>query len=227
MGDKATGQRILIIGAGGHAQVVADCLLRAHEGGVPAVPIGYLDDNPDLHGSSRLGLPILGGLDALDRIAHDAVVIGIGQNDVRRRVFAQLQQRGVNFTVARHPSAIIAPDVMIGPGTMICAGVIVNPGSVIGSNVILNTGCTVDHHNHIGDHAHIAPGVHLGGDVAIGAGTLVGIGATVMPQRRVGTWSVVGAGALVSSDLADRVVSVGVPARVVRGNPAFALADAA
>lgn len=99
---------------------------------------------------------------------------------------------------------------------MICAGVVVNTGSVIGADVILNTGCTVDHHNRIGDHAHIAPGVHMGGEVEVGEGALVGIGATVMPRKRIGAWSVVGAGTLVTRDVPDGVVVVGAPARVVR-----------
>ena len=42
------------------------------------------------------------------------------------------------------------------------------------------------------------------------------IGATVMPQRRIGAWSIVGAGALVAKDLPDQVVAVGSPARVIR-----------
>ena len=70
--------------------------------------------------------------------------------------------------------------------------------------------------NVIGDHAHIAPGVHLGGDVTIGEGTLIGIGAVVMPQRRVGAWCTVGAGAVVTRDLPDQVVAIGAPARVIR-----------
>jgi acetyltransferase-like isoleucine patch superfamily enzyme len=45
---------------------------------------------------------------------------------------------------------------------------------------------------------------------------LIGIGATVMPQRRVGAWSVVGAGALVHINHPDHVVVVGVPGRVIR-----------
>jgi sugar O-acyltransferase (sialic acid O-acetyltransferase NeuD family) len=144
------------------------------------------------------------------------VIVAIGDNATRQRIFERLQSQGERFVVARHPSAVIGAGVQIGPGSMICAGVVVNPSSIIGANVILNTACTVDHHNHIGDHAHVAPGVHLGGDVTIGEGTLIGIGATVMPQRQVGTWSVVGAGALVYTDLPDRVVAVGMPAKVIR-----------
>ena len=208
--------RILILGAGGHAQVVADAILRARECGVGVQPIGYLDDNRMLTGQVRLGLPILGTLSELPMIAHNILVIAIGNNGTRSRLYTELQELGYRFATICHPRATIAPDVTLGPGTVVFAGVVINPGSTIGANVILNTGCTVDHHNQIGDHVHLGPGVHLGGDVQIGDGTLIGIGATVMPQRSVGMWSTVGAGALVHRDLPDRITAIGVPARIVK-----------
>lgn len=208
--------RVLIIGAGGHAHVIADILLQMKSCGAGLEPIGYLDDNPALTGQQVLGLPIRGSLTSLSTTAHEAVILAIGDNAIRRRVFSALEQKGECFVTACHPSAIVAPSVQIGPGTAICAGAVVNPSSVIGTNVILNTGCTVDHHNRIADHAHIAPGVHLGGDVSVGEGALVGIGAIVMPRRRVGAWTVVGGGALVRNDLPNGVVATGLPARVVR-----------
>jgi sugar O-acyltransferase (sialic acid O-acetyltransferase NeuD family) len=207
---------IFILGAGGHAWVVADILLQMQTASQDLEILGYLDDNLQLHGKRFLGLPVLGALDDLSRLSHDAVVVAIGDNTVRRRVFTTLYEQGESFVTARHPRATIAGDVALGTGTMICAGAIVNPGSTIGVNVILNTGCTVDHHNRIGDHAHIAPGGHLGGEVTVGAGTLVGIGATVMPRRTVGARSVIGAGSLVSKDVPDLALAVGMPARVIR-----------
>jgi len=208
--------RILIIGAGGHAQVVADILLRAQEQGVCQQALGYLDDNPTLAGQSLLGLPILGKIVQLDQIEHDALIIAIGHNPLRQSLYETLQRQGECFAVACHPRAIIAPDVSVGPGSVICAGAIVNPGSQIGQNVILNTGCTVDHHNIVNDHVHIAPGAHLGGDVHICQGALIGIGATIMPQRAVGSWSTVGAGSLVHKNVPEQATVVGVPARAVR-----------
>lgn len=207
--------RVLILGAGGHAWVVADILFRMHEAGHDVVPVGYLDDNIQLADQSFLGLPVMGVISSLHDQAHDAVVIAIGHNQTRQRLFSALQALGEQFVVARHPRSVIAPDVHIGTGSAICAGAIVNPGSVVGANVILNTGCTVDHHNIIGDHVHVAPGVHLGGEVAIGEGTLVGIGSTVIPQHTIGVWSVVGAGSLVSKNIPEWSTAVGVPARVI------------
>jgi acetyltransferase EpsM len=206
--------RVVIFGAGGHAQVVADILLSAHEQGAAAVPIGYIDDDPGLTGQMRLGLPVFGTTTVFPEVAHEAVIVAIGHNSTRRRVFERLLAQGEQLVTACHPRATVAPDVRLGAGCMVCAGVVVNPGSTIGANVILNTGCTVDHHNQIGDHVHIAPGAHLGGEVTIEAGVLVGIGATVMPRRRVGAWSVVGAAALVHQDLPGGVIAVGVPARI-------------
>lgn len=208
-------QRVLIVGAGGHAQVVADILLRAREAGAAVAPIGYLDDNPACWGHELLGLPIFGAIDKHSAVDHDALIIAIGDNRIRQQLFDRLQQQGCDFIIAQHPAATLAPDVQIGKGSVICAGVVVNPGSDIGANAILNTGSTIDHNNTIADHVHIAPGVHLGGNVQIEQGALLGIGAIVMPGRRIGTWSTVGAGSLVHRDIPNCVVAFGVPAKVV------------
>lgn len=208
-------QRIVIVGSGGHAQVVADILMRARGAGQSVEPLGYVDDDPQAAGKAFLGLAVLGGVADLSRIKHDAVIIGMTPNRARSELFARLKEQGERFAVARHPAAHIAPGVSLGPGTMICAGVVVNPMSVIGDDVILNTGCTLDHHNKIAIHAHIAPGVHTGGEVEVEEGALVGIGATVSPRCKVGSWSVVGAGAVVVKDVPPGVTVVGVPARTV------------
>jgi sugar O-acyltransferase (sialic acid O-acetyltransferase NeuD family) len=206
---------ILIIGAGGHAHVVADIIQCMRLAALDVRLIGYLDDACHLHGNVILGAPVLGPISALQENPHDAVIVAIGDNRIRSRCFEKLRNAGETLAVARHPGSIIASDVEIGYGSMICAGVVVNTGAIIGENVILNTGCTVDHHDQIANHAHIAPGAHLGGEVHVGEGTLIGLGASVMPRRRLGAWSIVAAGGVVNRDLPDAVTAIGVPARVV------------
>lgn len=208
--------RVVIIGAGGHGQVVADLLMRMNEQSQRLELVGYLDDDPDLWNQHRLGLPVLGAIEQLPRLAHDAVIIAIGDNARRRQIAERLGEMNETLIVGCHPRSVVAPDVTVGRGAMLCANAVVNPGSVIGANVILNTSCSVDHHNQIGDYAHIAPGANLGGEVLVGEGALVGIGAVIMPWRRVGAWSIVGAGALVHEDVPEGATVIGVPARVLR-----------
>ena len=208
--------RVLIVGAGGHAQVIADILLNMKSQDRELTPLGFLDDSHSLHGKHFLGLPVLGPLASCPSIEHDAIIIAIGDNRIRRCLFEEFKVKGECFFIARHPSSIVASNATIGAGSMICAGAVVNPSSAIGENVILNTGCTIDHHNHLGDHVHIAPGVSLGGEVTIGKGTLVGIGATVIPRCSIGEWSIVGAGSLVTRSLPNHALAVGIPARIIR-----------
>jgi phosphonate metabolism protein (transferase hexapeptide repeat family) len=52
--------------------------------------------------------------------------------------------------------------------------------------------------------------------VVIGHDVWIGHGAIVLPGRRIGTGAAIGAGAVVSHDIPDFAVAVGVPARVIR-----------
>lgn len=208
--------KTLILGAGGHAQVVADILRLMSRVKNRVEIVGYLDDDLRRHGRQLLGATVLGPVRILRDIPHDAVIAAVGDNRIRAAIFERLSRVGERFAVARHPHAIVASDVTVGDGSMICAGAIVNPGSVIGQNVILNTACSVDHHATIGNHVHIAPGVRLGGDVTVGDRALIGIGAVVLPRIQIGADSTVGAGAVVTAHVPAGATVVGAPARPIR-----------
>jgi sugar O-acyltransferase (sialic acid O-acetyltransferase NeuD family) len=208
--------RIIVLGAGGHAQVVADAILANALNASSFALAGFLDDNSALIGQIIMGVPVRGRISDLSTIEHDAVVIGIGDNATRAQLFRDLQARDEQLTVVVHPRATVAQQAQIQAGTVVFAGAIINTGSMIGPNVIVNTGATIDHHACIGAHVHLAPGVHLGGTVTVGAGAFLGIGVNVIPNRTIGAWTTVGAGATVIEDLPDQVIAVGTPARIIK-----------
>ena len=208
-------KRLIILGAGGHARVIADAVLSRQARGGGYELLGYLDDDRHLRNQKVLGKPVLGALAELRQFPHDAVIIGIGDNETRARLFQELRNRGEVFATVIHPQAILAHDVKIGRGSVAFAGVIVNTGSAIGENVILNTGCSVDHNCTVGSHAHVCPGTSLGGGVTVGEGAFLGINSTIIHSKQIGPWATIGGGASVIRDIPAHVTAVGVPARVL------------
>ena len=206
---------ILIVGAGGHGQVVADIFRARRAAGIASDQIAFLDDDRACQGCRFVDGPVLGTVNRSGEIQHDAVIVGIGDNETRARIFLRFAEAGEQMAIAAHPRSTVARDVTLGPGSVVCAGAVINTGTTIGPNAIINTGATVDHHSVIGAHVHVAPGVHMGGAVHVGEGALVGIGAIVLPGVRIGAWSTVGAGAVVTADVPSHATVVGVPARVL------------
>jgi sugar O-acyltransferase (sialic acid O-acetyltransferase NeuD family) len=207
---------IVILGAGGQGAIVADILQRARDAGAEAAPLGFLDDTPHLLGTTILGLDVLGPFASLGGIAHDAVIVAVGDNAARRAVTERLRAAGERFATAVHPRAYVAPSAAIGEGSMIGAGAVVAPRAVIGRGVIVNTNASVDHDSVVDDFAHVSAGATVGAHVRIGAETLIAIGACVVSNVSVGARTIIGGGAAVVSDIPADVVAFGVPARVRR-----------
>lgn len=201
---------IYIIGAGVHGEVILDIFLRKN-----IKPKGFLDDNQNLWNKDLLGIRILGGIDLAKKI-NGKFVIAIGDNIKRKEIFEKLKLPLNSYINAIHDTAIISDFTEIGIGNMIIGGTVINIKTKIGNHVIINTSSSIDHHNTIEDFVHIAPGVTTGGNVFIGEGTLVGLGSKILPNIKVGKWSIIGAGSVVTKDIPDNVIALGIPAKVIK-----------
>jgi sugar O-acyltransferase (sialic acid O-acetyltransferase NeuD family) len=213
-----TEERVLVIGAGGHARSVLD-VIRS-EGRYHVVG---LIDSMQPKGTPALGSQVLGqelDLPALCREHGTTLgIAAIGDNWQRRATMERLRALVPSFVFVSsiHPAATVAGDVTIGPGTVIMAGAVVVSGSRIGKGCIINTLASLDHDGAMVDYSSLAPGAVTGGRVHLGTCAAVGLGAKVVHNLRIGAHAVVGAGALVMEDIPPEVVAFGAPARVIRG----------
>lgn len=204
-------KRLAILGAGGHARVVADA---AESCGWSEIHL-FDDSWPNI---APAPWPVIGsGSDLEARLSEfDGVIVAIGVNAVRLSKQQLLAERGARMVSIIHPAATVSRHARVGLGNAVLAGAVINPGVETGEAVIINTSATVDHDCWLDDAAHLSPGAHLAGGVRVGAEAWIGIGASVKELVSIGARATVGAGAAVVNSISDNSTVVGVPARPLR-----------
>jgi len=205
--------KFVILGAGDHGRILLDLLLERGD-----EVIGFVDDDPSKQGIEVEGIPVVGDssiLPSLKRMGV-AVALGVGNNEVRARLFKMACEAGLPLPPLIHPRAVVSKRAHLGEAVVVLAGAVVNIGAEVEENVCINTAALVDHDNKIGAHVHIFPGARLTGGVKVGEFSYIGSGAVILPYVKIGRNVTVGAGAVVIRDLPDHCVAVGVPAKVKR-----------
>lgn len=195
---------VIIIGAGGHGKVVADI---AQLSGLKVV--GFADDV--VTGEPLPDLPVLYRI--ADIPDGSTIILGIGDNQARRRIAESLAPR-VLFATIIHHTCTVSKYATIGEGSVLMPGAVVKAVTTIGNHVILNTNCAIGHDCVIGNYVHVGPGANVSGNVQIGDGVLIGVGSCIIPGVRIGAGSIIGAGSVVVHDVPDGVTAYGVPATV-------------
>lgn len=202
--------KTFIVGAGAHGRMTVDILRAAG-----AAELAFVDDDPKLAGQSIHGVAVEGGLAwLLERLGDGGVLVAMGRPPTRASITARLAERGARFVNAIHPSAVVEKSARMGVGNILGPNVVVETDARIGDHCLINAGTLVAHDGVIGSCVNLSPGVLLGGRVTVGDGAFVALGARVLPRKNIGAGAVVGATALVTADVPERVMVVGSPAKM-------------
>lgn len=206
---------VIIIGAGGHAKVIADIIHKSGDN-----VLGFLDDTKEKGNIiiKDINLKVIGKVDECVRISkinsNVKFIIAIGNNQIRKQISERYKD--IEYYTAIHPSAQISLDVEIKEGTAIMANACINTSAKIGKHCIINTGAIVEHDNQIENYVHISPNGTCCGTVKIGELTHIGAGAIVKNNINITSECVIGAGAIVVKDIKEKGTYIGVPAKKMK-----------
>lgn len=209
--------KVLIIGAGGHARSVLDILLQNDEYEIVGCIDNAFGKREVVEGMEEI--PIVGNDNALEEFRNKGIkkiFIAIGSNELRDELYDYVSLLGFELINVISSSAYISPRAKLGNGICVMPGAVINVNAVIEDNCIINTNCSIDHDCKIGRSVHIAPGVAISGTVSIGDRTQVGTGASIIDGINVGNDAFIGAGAAVVMDIEEYALAVGVPARMIK-----------
>lgn len=203
---------IYILGAGGMARETLDIYKFSKSNNNV---LGFIEENCK-RVNSKIHDKIVFDASIIDNLPKDSIFIGAIGSSKRKRWIEEIKQKGFDFDTLIHPLAIIGTNVSIDEGSIICATVVLTCDIKIGKHSIINVNTTVNHDCVIGDFVTICPSVNIAGNVTIANNCWVGIGATIINGISIGSGSFIGAGAVVTKDIPDNVLAVGVPAKPVR-----------
>lgn len=210
-------EKIILIGAGPHAEVVIDII--EDEGKYQIV--GIIDSQKEV-GSLFKNYRILGRQDNIIEICSRFNIFNglvcIGDNWNRMKVVNYIYSliKKFNFITTIHPKAIISKNAQIGIGSVIMPSVTINTNAVVGDFCIINTNSSFEHYCKMGDYSSISAGVTTGGFVYIGMFSAITLGVTIFDRISIGENTVVGSASLVTKNLPNDVLAYGVPAKIIR-----------
>jgi sugar O-acyltransferase (sialic acid O-acetyltransferase NeuD family) len=207
---------MLIIGAKGFAKEVLEVVHQLNQ----LDNLAFYDDiNDDISGSLYNKFPILKTTAEASKyfqIVDNRFTIGIGNPVLRKIIYKKFTVLGGIFTSTISQSGIGNYDISIGEGSNILSGVTISNSVKIGIGTILYYNSIITHDCVIGDFVEISPCVTILGRCKIGNYCQIGANSTILPDLTIGNNVVVGAGAVVTKNIPDNCVVVGVPARVIK-----------
>lgn len=208
---------IVLLGGGGHASdvlAVIEAIESATGGGRDRL-VYVADDawtEPERFEGRR---PVKLVESILSGARLGPFVVSVGYPGGRRAIHDLAVGAGGEAAEALvHPHASVAGG-SLGPGVVVMGQTWLSPGVRIGGHTHVGYGATVGHDTVMRPFTSVMPGACIGGDVVIGQGVLIGANSTVLQGVEIGDGAVIGAGAVVTGDVAEGMVVVGVPARPV------------
>jgi sugar O-acyltransferase (sialic acid O-acetyltransferase NeuD family) len=213
-----TNQQLLIFGAGGFGREVASWAGRASWRDRGFEVLAFIDDG--LAAEQLNGRPVLTLEQAAASHPGAGVLATVGHPPLRERLIEMALAAGLSATApVIHPNVEYDHDyVDIADGVVICPGSILTVNIEVHEHAQINLGCTVGHDAVIGAFTTLSPGVHISGNVTLERRAFLGTGAVTVNGSAgrpltIGPDAVVGAGAVVTKDIAAGVTATGVPAR--------------
>lgn len=185
--------KLLLVGAGGLGRVTLEHSVLTFE-------CAFVDDGYPV-GMEICGVPIVGAIQDLTQLRKECshLVVTIGDNRLRERIYWQAQALGFAFPNVVATSAYVSPFAQLGWGCVLLNNVVVQNGATVGNGVVLTAGVEIHHDCAVKDFVLVYSNSVVRTYATVGKRAKIGSTVTVSHNARIPTDAVVPDGSVVLS----------------------------
>lgn len=166
-------EKLLLVGAGSFGRMAVEMAMRQYD-------CAFVDDGKGM-GEAVCGIPVVGRVADLARLHEEykLLVVCVGNNAFRARVYETARTMGYKFGNIIAPSAYVSPFAKLGNGCVLMQNVCVQNGAVVGNGVLLNAGVEIHGGGTVEDYALIYSNSVVRTSARVGKFARIGSNATI------------------------------------------------
>ena len=196
--------KVIIIGAGSTAMIVADIISESHNFSLAGF-VGTPEEADKLRRSRVYNnVQLLGDHSILPKLKVDGIngfIAAIGDNQIREEVFYEALNAGLHPINAISTKAIIDSSVSIGRGIVISPGVVLSHGVILEDNIIMDPSVILDVDTYVASNCYFYLGCIVCGGSRIEKNVTFGAGSIVEPGIEIGKNNNIVAGTVVRENM--------------------------
>lgn len=215
-------KKVLILGGEGNGGVIANAMKDAENRGNKEWEIvGYLNDGYPV-GTIIDSFPVVGSIkgDLSKYVAEGyyfiIAIMKLDGVEERIKLIRDLAIPEEQLATFVHPTAYVAPNVVLEPGCVVMPLVCISSNTVLKKGCIVMVAATIGHDNVIGEYTHVAAQACVGAFLKIGVGVHIGLNSTIRENIIIGDYSTLGMGAVLTKNIGPKEIWAGLPAKFLR-----------
>lgn len=212
-------KKLIIIGAGGNAEVINSTIEDINHDKKTFEVIGYLDDNAKDKSKDIVGEVTKKSIEKYLKFSDVFFVWTLRSTNLGEDIndkFQKLEIPRSKFTNIIHKKSSISNSSSLGTGITIHPFVSIGPKTIIGDHVNIFSNSTIGHGTKLEEFSYVANNSSIGAYVQIKRGGYIGMNSTIRERIRVNEWTIVGMSSVVLKDTEKKSVVAGNPAKKIR-----------
>jgi len=177
-------KKIILVGAGGHANSVYDVVRSSGKYELEKI----LDDKTSNKNFFNLKIEKQEDFFVKNKLKKNIHLSFSSMHELKKRheLFLKLVKKKIyTFPKIISKTAYVSKNSKILDGSIIMHKALVNSGSKIGYNVVVNTKALIEHDVIVGDNSHISTGAIINGHVVVGSNCFIGSGSIIRENVKI------------------------------------------